>query len=159
MGPARRLRSRPVRRAGSLGPARRPRAWRAGLQPAPTDRPGPIWSICCHPAYWLGGVHRHPVDVAAARAFESAYGPCALLFRSLRAFSGRAVRHAASDGIDPFLGRQSSPGCRPFRLLDTHRPRHRAGRPLAAGRRRRGRGGRLWGGVAVKSGSLDSAED
>jgi O-methyltransferase involved in polyketide biosynthesis len=53
--------------------------------------------------YWLGGVHHHPVDVAAARAFESAYGPCAQIFRSLRNFSGRAVRQVAGDGIDQFL--------------------------------------------------------
>lgn len=53
--------------------------------------------------YWLGGEHHHPVDVAAAGAFESAYGPCAEIFRSLRAFSGRAVRHVAGEGIDQFL--------------------------------------------------------
>jgi O-methyltransferase involved in polyketide biosynthesis len=53
--------------------------------------------------YWLGGVDHHPVDVAAAQAFESAYGPCAAIFRSLRTFSGRAVRHVAGDGIDQFL--------------------------------------------------------
>jgi hypothetical protein len=53
--------------------------------------------------HWLGGVHHHPVDVAAARAFESAYGPCAAIFRSLRSFSGRAVRRAVGDGIDQFL--------------------------------------------------------
>jgi len=53
--------------------------------------------------YWLGGVHHHPVDVAAAGAFEAAYGPCAAIFRSLRTFSGRAVRHAVGAGIDQFL--------------------------------------------------------
>ena len=53
--------------------------------------------------YWLGGSDHFPVDVAAARAFESAYGPCADIFRSLRAFSGRAVRHLAAGGIDRFL--------------------------------------------------------
>jgi O-methyltransferase involved in polyketide biosynthesis len=53
--------------------------------------------------YWLGGDHHYPVDVAAAAAFESAYGPCAEIFRSLRAFSGRAVRHIASQGVDQFL--------------------------------------------------------
>jgi hypothetical protein len=53
--------------------------------------------------YWLSGAHHHPVDVAAARAFESAYRPCAEIFRSLRAFSGRAVRRAVDDGIDQFL--------------------------------------------------------
>lgn len=53
--------------------------------------------------YWLGGSRHHPVDVAAARAFESAYGPCAEIFRSLRTFSGRAVRQAVDAGIDQFL--------------------------------------------------------
>jgi O-methyltransferase involved in polyketide biosynthesis len=53
--------------------------------------------------YWLGGDRHHPVDVAAARAFESAYGPCADIFRSLRAFCGRAVRHLAARGVDRFL--------------------------------------------------------
>jgi hypothetical protein len=53
--------------------------------------------------YWLGGSDHFPVDVAAAQAFESAYGPCAAIFRSLRAFSGRAVRHVAAEGIDRFL--------------------------------------------------------
>lgn len=53
--------------------------------------------------YWLGGDQHHPVDVQAARAFEAAYGPCADIFRSLRAFSGRAVRHLAAAGVDQFL--------------------------------------------------------
>lgn len=53
--------------------------------------------------YWLGGTAHHPVDVAAAHAFESAYQPCADTFRSLRAFSGRAVRQLAAEGIDQFL--------------------------------------------------------
>jgi O-methyltransferase involved in polyketide biosynthesis len=53
--------------------------------------------------YWLGGASHFPVDVAAAGAFESAYGPCAAIFRSLRAFSGRAVRQVAMDGVDQFL--------------------------------------------------------
>jgi hypothetical protein len=53
--------------------------------------------------YWLGGTDHHPVDIGAARAFESVYGPCADIFRSLRAFSGRAVRHIAAGGIDRFL--------------------------------------------------------
>jgi hypothetical protein len=53
--------------------------------------------------YWLGGDQHHPIDVQAASAFESAYGPCADIFRSLRAFSGRAVRHLAAEGIDQFL--------------------------------------------------------
>ncbi|MET7418887.1 SAM-dependent methyltransferase [Dactylosporangium sp. NPDC005555] len=53
--------------------------------------------------YWLGGGDHLPVDVAAAQAFESAYGPCADIFRSLRAFSGRAVRHLVAAGADRFL--------------------------------------------------------
>ncbi|GHJ43645.1 hypothetical protein Cs7R123_09870 [Catellatospora sp. TT07R-123] len=53
--------------------------------------------------YWLGGTNHHPVDVAAAQAFEGAYGPCADIFRSLRAFSGRAARQIAADGVDQFL--------------------------------------------------------
>ncbi|WP_203902651.1 SAM-dependent methyltransferase [Virgisporangium aliadipatigenens] len=53
--------------------------------------------------YWLGGTRHHPVDVAAAKAFEGAYGPCADIFRSLRAFSGRAVRHVRAGGVDRFL--------------------------------------------------------
>jgi hypothetical protein len=53
--------------------------------------------------YWLGGEHHYPVDVAAARAFEGAYGPCAAIFRSLRAFCGRAVGSIAAGGIDRFL--------------------------------------------------------
>ncbi|XTZ17360.1 SAM-dependent methyltransferase [Micromonospora echinospora] len=53
--------------------------------------------------FWLGGSDHFPVDVAAARAFEQAYGPCAPVFRSLRAFLGRAVRHIADAGVDSFL--------------------------------------------------------
>ncbi|MGC4892767.1 SAM-dependent methyltransferase [Micromonospora sp. DT31] len=53
--------------------------------------------------YWLGGRHHRPVDVAAAAAFETAYGPCASIFRSLRAFLGRAVRASAAHGVDGFL--------------------------------------------------------
>ncbi|MEV0460060.1 SAM-dependent methyltransferase [Catellatospora methionotrophica] len=53
--------------------------------------------------YWLGGTGHHPVDVAAAQAFEGAYGPCAEIFRSLRAFSGRATRQLATEGVDQFL--------------------------------------------------------
>ena len=53
--------------------------------------------------YWLGGKHHFPVDVAAAKAFEGAYGPGAAIFRSLRAFCGRAVRTIAADGVDRFL--------------------------------------------------------
>ncbi|ATO13069.1 hypothetical protein CO540_03835 [Micromonospora sp. WMMA2032] len=53
--------------------------------------------------HWLGGRHHRPVDVAAAAAFEAAYGPCAAIFRSLRDFLGRAVRAVAADGVDGFL--------------------------------------------------------
>jgi hypothetical protein len=53
--------------------------------------------------YWLGGTNHFPVDVAAAEAFERAYGPCADIFRSLRAFSGRSVRYVAAEGVDRFL--------------------------------------------------------
>ncbi|WP_432050961.1 SAM-dependent methyltransferase [Verrucosispora sp. NA02020] len=53
--------------------------------------------------FWLGGEHHHPVDVAAARAFEQAYGPCAPVFRALRAFLGRSVRAIAATGVDGFL--------------------------------------------------------
>ncbi|WBC06160.1 SAM-dependent methyltransferase [Micromonospora sp. WMMA1976] len=53
--------------------------------------------------YWLGGRHHRPVDVAAAAAFEAAYGPCAAIFRSLRGFLGRTVRAMTADGIDGFL--------------------------------------------------------
>ncbi|GAB3935626.1 hypothetical protein GCM10027614_10660 [Micromonospora vulcania] len=53
--------------------------------------------------YWLGGRHHFPVDVGAATAFEQAYGPCAPVFRELRAFLGRAVRAIAGQGVDGFL--------------------------------------------------------
>lgn len=53
--------------------------------------------------FWLGGEHHFPVDVAAAGAFEQAYGPCAPVFRELRAFLGRAVRAMAGQGVDGFL--------------------------------------------------------
>ncbi|MGB2570034.1 SAM-dependent methyltransferase [Micromonospora citrea] len=53
--------------------------------------------------FWLGGEHHFPVDVAAARAFEEAYGPCAAIFRDLRAFLGRAVTAIADAGVDGFL--------------------------------------------------------
>ncbi|RKR93194.1 S-adenosyl methyltransferase [Micromonospora pisi] len=53
--------------------------------------------------YWLGGRHHFPVDVAAAKAFEGAYGPCAVIFRSLRDFSGRMVTHLVTQGIQNFL--------------------------------------------------------
>ncbi|GIJ20912.1 SAM-dependent methyltransferase [Micromonospora lutea] len=53
--------------------------------------------------FWLGGAHHYPVDVAAAHAFEQAYGPCAPVFRELRAFLGRAVRAIAATGVDEFL--------------------------------------------------------
>ncbi|SCF15913.1 SAM-dependent methyltransferase [Micromonospora chokoriensis] len=53
--------------------------------------------------FWLGGEHHFPVDVTAASAFEQAYGPCAPVFRELRAFLGRAVRAMAEQGVDGFL--------------------------------------------------------
>ncbi|PMR62735.1 hypothetical protein C1A38_01555 [Verrucosispora sp. ts21] len=53
--------------------------------------------------FWLGGTHHYPVDVAAAHAFEQAYGPCAPVFRALRAFLGRAVRAITATGVDSFL--------------------------------------------------------
>ncbi|RKN41386.1 SAM-dependent methyltransferase [Micromonospora endolithica] len=53
--------------------------------------------------FWLGGEHHFPVDVAAAHAFEGAYGPCAPVFRDLRAFLGRAVRAIAAQGVESFL--------------------------------------------------------
>ncbi|MFG1919259.1 SAM-dependent methyltransferase [Micromonospora sp. NPDC048898] len=53
--------------------------------------------------FWLGGEHHFPVDVAAATAFEQAYGPCAPVFRELRAFLGRAVRVMVAHGVDGFL--------------------------------------------------------
>ncbi|MGW3607191.1 SAM-dependent methyltransferase [Micromonospora sp. NPDC005161] len=53
--------------------------------------------------FWLGGDHHFPVDVAAATAFEQAYGPCAPVFRELWAFLGRAVQAIAGQGVDGFL--------------------------------------------------------
>ncbi|NUO60579.1 MAG: hypothetical protein HOV78_28265 [Hamadaea sp.] len=53
--------------------------------------------------FWLGGYDHFPVDIAAAEAFEQAYGPCAAIFRSLRAFMGRTVRFVADQGITDFL--------------------------------------------------------
>src|SRR3954471_19479468 len=53
--------------------------------------------------YWLGGKHPFPVAVAAADAFEAAYGSCAAIFRSLRDFSGRTVAYLSAHGIDNFL--------------------------------------------------------
>ncbi|MET8044139.1 SAM-dependent methyltransferase [Micromonospora sp. NPDC005215] len=53
--------------------------------------------------FWLGGEHHFPVDVAAASAFEQAYGPCAPVFRELRAFLGRTVRAMVAHGVDGFL--------------------------------------------------------
>ncbi|NUR69370.1 MAG: hypothetical protein HOU81_00975 [Hamadaea sp.] len=53
--------------------------------------------------FWLGGYDHFPVDIAAAEAFEQAYGPCAAIFRSLRAFLGRTVRFVADQGITDFV--------------------------------------------------------
>ncbi|WBB76476.1 SAM-dependent methyltransferase [Micromonospora sp. WMMD1128] len=66
---------------------------------AEPDRPSTARMI----DHWLGGQHHRPVDVAAAAAFEAAYGPCAAIFRSLRAFLGRAVGAIAAEGVDAFL--------------------------------------------------------
>jgi O-methyltransferase involved in polyketide biosynthesis len=93
--------------------------------------------------YWLGGDQHHPVDVQAAQAFESAYGPCAAIFRSLRAFSGRAVRHLAAEGVDQFLVfgagvpaqgnvHQTAPGARVL-YTDVDPQMVAAGRTLLAG--------------------------
>lgn len=53
--------------------------------------------------HWLGGSHHFPVDVAAAGAFEAAYGPVAHEFRALRGFLRRVVLRATEQGIDEFL--------------------------------------------------------
>jgi hypothetical protein len=53
--------------------------------------------------YWLGGSDHFPIDVAAAHAFEGAYGPCAGIFRSLRRFLGRTVAYAFDQGVRDFL--------------------------------------------------------
>ncbi len=53
--------------------------------------------------YWLGGEHHYRVDVAAAHAFEAAFGPCAHEFRALRAFLRRTVTQLQSLGIGEFL--------------------------------------------------------
>jgi hypothetical protein len=53
--------------------------------------------------YWLGGEHHYPVDVAAAGAFESAYGECVTEFRDLREFLARGVRAIHRRGIDNYL--------------------------------------------------------
>jgi hypothetical protein len=53
--------------------------------------------------YWLGGNHHLPVDVEAARAFESIYGDFPGVFRTLRDFIGRAARYIGEQGIDQFL--------------------------------------------------------
>nr|WP_254909647.1 SAM-dependent methyltransferase [Micromonospora sp. NBS 11-29] len=66
---------------------------------AEPDRPSTARMI----DHWLGGRHHRAVDVAAAAAFEAAYGPCQAIFRSLRDFLGRAVRAVAAEGVDGFL--------------------------------------------------------
>jgi hypothetical protein len=53
--------------------------------------------------FWLGGTHHLPVDVAAARAFESLYGDAAGEFRALRAFLARVVADLEDRGITQFL--------------------------------------------------------
>lgn len=53
--------------------------------------------------HWLGGEHHYPVDVAAAHAFEAAFGPCALEFRTLREFLRRVIARLQSLGIEEYL--------------------------------------------------------
>ena len=53
--------------------------------------------------YWLGGEHHYPVDVAAAQAFEAAFGPCAHEFRTLREFLRRAITRLQNLGIEEYL--------------------------------------------------------
>jgi hypothetical protein len=53
--------------------------------------------------YWLGGRHHFPVDVAAAGAFEAAYGPVAHEFQALRGFLARVTRRMHDTGITDFL--------------------------------------------------------
>ncbi len=68
-----------------------------GLEPA--DMPSTARMI----DYWLGGEHHYPVDVAAAHAFEAAFGPCAHEFRTLREFLRRVVDHLQGLGIVDYL--------------------------------------------------------
>jgi hypothetical protein len=53
--------------------------------------------------YWLGGTDHYDIDVAAAQAFESAYGPCAHEFRALRGFLARSVQYLHERGLEEFL--------------------------------------------------------
>jgi hypothetical protein len=53
--------------------------------------------------HWLGGDHHFPIDVAAAGAFEKAYGPVAHEFRALREFLRRVVGRMRAEGIEEFL--------------------------------------------------------
>lgn len=53
--------------------------------------------------YWLGGTDHFDVDVAAAKAFESVYGPCAHEFQALRGFLARSVRYLHERGLEEFL--------------------------------------------------------
>jgi hypothetical protein len=53
--------------------------------------------------YWLGGTDHFDIDVAAAQAFESAYGPCAHEFRALRGFLARSVQYLHERGREEFL--------------------------------------------------------
>ncbi|MGI9274018.1 MAG: SAM-dependent methyltransferase [Endozoicomonas sp.] len=52
---------------------------------------------------WLGGTHHYPADAAAAAAFDQIYGRFPEVFKTLRAFIGRAVNQVASTGINKFL--------------------------------------------------------
>jgi O-methyltransferase involved in polyketide biosynthesis len=53
--------------------------------------------------YWLGGSHHYPVDVEAAKAFESLYPNCPTVFRTLRDYIGRVTRYIESQGIEQFV--------------------------------------------------------
>lgn len=53
--------------------------------------------------YWLEGTDYFPIDVAAAQAFEAAYGPCAHEFRALRGFLARSVSYLHERGLQDFL--------------------------------------------------------
>lgn len=53
--------------------------------------------------HWLGGVHHFPVDAAAASEFAGLYPGFPQVYRTQRAFVGRAVRAVADEGVDQFL--------------------------------------------------------
>jgi hypothetical protein len=54
--------------------------------------------------YWLGGSDHSPADIQAAEALTAAAGTSpAILFRMLRAFTGRASRFIVSQGVSRFV--------------------------------------------------------